>query len=47
MAMAMPMMPMPPSHCSSDRHSSSPGANPSSPEITVAPVAVSDDIASK
>ena len=44
--MLMPMMPMPPSHCSSERHSSRPGGAVSSPVITVEPVVVRPEIVS-
>jgi hypothetical protein len=47
MAMPMPMIPMPPSHCSKDRHSSNPGGKLSRPTITVEPVVVRADMASK
>ena len=46
-AIAMTMMPMPPSHCSSARHNKIPVVRPSSPVITVDPVVVIPDIASK
>ncbi len=46
-AMAMPMKPMPPSQCSSDRHISRPGEALSRPESTVAPVVVMPDMVSK
>ena len=46
-AMAVTMMPMPPSHCSSARHSRMPAGALSSPTMTVDPVVVSPDIASK
>ena len=46
-AMAMTMMPTPPSHCRSARHISIPGGAWSSPVITVEPVVVSPDMASK
>ncbi len=46
-AIAMPMKPMPPSQCSSERHISSPGDALSSPESTVAPVVVMPDMVSK
>ena len=39
--------PMPPNHCSRPRHRSRPRGRSSSPEITVAPVVVIADIASK
>ena len=47
METAITMIPMPPSHCSSDRHSSSPGGVVSRPEITVEPVVVMPDMLSK
>ena len=46
-AMAITMMPMPPSHCRMPRHRRIPGGAVSSPVITVAPVVVTPDIASK
>ena len=44
---AMTMMPMPPSHCKSARQSRMPGGAVSSPVITVEPVVVMPDMASK
>ncbi len=46
-ATAMTMMPMPPSHCSNARHKRMPAGASSSPVITVAPVVVIPDMASK
>ena len=46
-ATASTMMPMPPSHCSRCRHRLSEGGRLSSPLITVPPVVVSAEIASK
>ena len=46
-AIAMTMMPMPPSHCSKARHSKIPFGAVSSVVITVEPVVVMPDIASK
>ena len=43
----MTMMPTPPSHCSSDRHSRTPGGMVSSPTSTVEPVVVRPEIDSK
>ena len=40
-------IPTPPSHCSSDRHNRMPGGAWSNPRITVEPVVVSPDMASK
>ena len=47
MATAMTMMPIPPSHWRSARHSRMPDGASSSPTITVDPVVVIPDIASK
>ena len=47
MATASTMMPRPPIQCSSVRHRLSEGGSLSSPESTVAPVAVSPETASK
>jgi hypothetical protein len=47
MAMPMATIPMPPSHWVSARHSSSPGGRVSSLAITVDPVVVRPDMASK
>jgi hypothetical protein len=47
MASAMTMMPMPPSHCRIARHSRMPGGAMSRPTMTVDPVVVTPDIASK
>jgi len=44
---AMMMMPSPPSHCRMPRHSRMPGGAVSRPTITVAPVVVMPDMASK
>ncbi len=46
-ATAMAMKPMPPSHCSSERHSSRPGEASSRPVRTVPPVVVMPDMLSK
>lgn len=46
-ATAMPMKPMPPSQCSSERQISVPGDMSSRPLNTVAPVAVMPDMLSK
>ena len=47
MATAVTMMPMPPIHCSRARQIRMPGGASSSPEITVEPVVVIPDMASK
>ena len=47
MAIAVAMIPMPPIHCRSARHSSIPGGAFSSPVMTVPPVVVMPDTASK
>ena len=44
---AMTMIPIPPSHCNSARHSNNPGGAVSSPTMTVDPVVVIPDILSK
>ena len=46
-ATAMPIKPIPPSQCSSDRQISRPGDRLSRPTSTVAPVAVMPDMLSK
>ena len=46
-AIAMTMIPIPPSHWSSARHKRIPGGASSSPTITVDPVVVRPDMASK
>ena len=46
-AIAITMMPMPPSHCRIARQIRIPGGAVSSPEMTVDPVVVKPDMASK